>query len=255
MTLTIFATVIAAVICTAFLLVLICRSSLVSQRLKPPGHVESATFGTISVMFALFVAFGASEMTQRSRDLRLSVQKEVSLARSIFKFAEGVGPSANPVQQGLIEYLQAINSTEQAWLENPTGSESPAQASADTLVQVVTLFAVQSAASPVIKSLLISRVDEMRQARTERIALSIRSASAIPQWIGLATMAILTQLIIALAHAGKPCAMRTAVGVFTAAACAAMCYLAWIDGLIGPSKLAAAMQPLKDVLAVILSQT
>ena len=75
--------------------------------------------------------------------------------------------------------------------------------------QVVTLFAVQSAASPVIKSLLISRVDELRQARTERIALSIRSASAIPQWVGLATMATLTQLIIALAHAGKPGAMRS----------------------------------------------
>ena len=254
MTSTIFAMFVAAVICSAFLLVHICSLSWVSQRIKPPGHVESATFGTISVMFALFVAFGASEMTQRSRDLRLSAQKEVSLARSIFKFAEGVGPSANPVRQGLIEYLQAINSTEQAWLENPTGSESPAQAAADTMVQVVTLFAVQSTASPVIKSLLISRVDELRQARTERIALSIRSASAIPQWVGLAAMATLTQLIIALAHAGKAIAMRTAVGVFTAAACTAMSYLAWIDGLIGPPKLAAAMLPLKDVLAVILSQ-
>lgn len=244
----------AAVGCTALLSVGICSLPFVSRRLKAGSHVESATFGTISVIFALFVAFGASEGTQRSRDLRLSVQKEVSLARSIFKFAEGVGPSANLVRQSLIEYLQAINASEQAWLENPTGAENPAQAAADSMVQVVTLFAVQSTASPLIKSLIVSKVDEMRQARTERISLSILPASAIPQWMGLATMATLTQLIIGLAHAGKLNAMRTAVGVFTAAACAAMCYLAWINGLIGASKLTAAMLPLKDVLAVILAQ-
>lgn len=255
MTSSMFLLCLAAVVCTAILWVWLCSLSFVSRRLSAPSHVESATFGTISVVFALFVAFGASEMTQRARELRLSVQKEVSVARSIFKFAEGVGPSANSVRQGLIEYLQAINSTERAWLESPKGLESPAQATADTLVQVVTLFAVQSTASPVIKSLIISKVDELRQARTERISLSLRSASAIPQWVGLATIAMLTQLIIALAHVGKQIAMRTSVSMFTAAAFAAMCYLGWIDGLIGPSKLAAAMLPLSDVLVVILSQS
>jgi hypothetical protein len=201
-------------------------------------------------MFALFVAFGASEMSQRSRDLRLAVQKEVSVARSIFKFAESVGPPAAPVRQAMIEYLQAITTLEQGWLENATQAESPAQPAADTMVQVVTLFIMQSNTSPLVKTLIISKVDELRQARTERISLSTRS-SAIPQWIGLATTAGITQLIIALGYVGKRNAMRTAVGCFTTAAVAAVIYLAWIDGLIGPSRVAATMQPLKDVLTAI----
>lgn len=248
-----FALLLAMVLSTAFLWVGLCSLSSVKRRLSPPKFIEPATIGSISVVFALFVAFGASEMSQRSRELRLSVQKEVSVARSIFKFAESVGASANPVRQALIEYLQAINALELAWIESADGEESPAQPTADTLVQVVTLFVVQSSASLPVKELIISKVDELRQARTERISLSMPTSSAIPQWVGLAAMAMLTQLMIALAHVGKGDAMRTSVGVFTAASSAAMCYLAWIDGLIGPSKVAAAMMPLKDVLAVILS--
>lgn len=248
-----FTLLLAMVLSTAFLWVGLCSLPVVKRRLSAPKFIEPATIGSISVVFALFVAFGASEMSQRSRELRLSVQKEVSVARSIFKFAESVGASANPVRQALIEYLQAINALELAWIESADGEESPAQPTADTLVQVVTLFVVQSSASLPVKELIISKVDELRQARTERISLSMPTSSAIPQWVGLAAMAMLTQLMIALAHVGKGDAMRTSVGVFTAASSAAMCYLAWIDGLIGPSKVAAAMMPLKDVLAVILS--
>lgn len=48
------------------------------------------------------------------------------------------------------------------------GDESPAQPTADTLVQVVTQFVVQSSASLPVKELVISKVDELRQALTER---------------------------------------------------------------------------------------
>jgi hypothetical protein len=53
-------------------------------------------------------------------------------------------------------------------------------------------------------------------------------------------------------YVGKRNAMRTSVRIFTTAAVAAMSYRAWIDGLIGPSKIVSATKPLKDVLAVIL---
>ena len=55
-------------------------------------------------------------------------------------------------------------------------------------------------------------------------------------------MAMLTQLIIALVHVGKPQSMIAATGIFTVAAVFALVYLGWIDGLIGalriPSSLA-----------------
>ena len=73
-------------------------------------------------------------------------------------------------------YLQAVTTREQTWLERSSEEESPAQAAADTLVQVVTLFVVQSPAPASVKTLVVSKVDELRQARTERISLSRRAS-------------------------------------------------------------------------------
>jgi len=244
MTPTLFALFLVILIGAAFLCARIVELPFVVRRLSAIDVVAPPTAGTIAIMFALFVAFGTSDVMQRSHELRLSVQKEINVARSIFKFADSVGPSADPVRQALIEYLQAVTALEQAWLEAATATESPAQATADTLVQVVTLFVVQSPAPASVKAMIFSKVDELRQARTERILLS-RRTSAIPAWVGLLTMAVLTQLIVALGYVGKPHATRAAVGCFTAAAVSSVCYLAWIDGLVGPSKIAAVMLPLR----------
>jgi hypothetical protein len=244
MTPTLFALFLVVLICAGFLCACVVDFPFVVKRLTQTDAVAPPTAATIAIMFALFVAFGTSDVMQRSHELRLSVQKEINVARSIFKFAESVGPSANPVRQALIEYLQAVTALEQAWLEGASAAESPAQATADTLVQVVTLFVVQSPAPSSVKAVVFSKVDELRQARTERILLSRRS-SAISAWVGLLTMAVLTQLIVALGYVGKPNARRAAVGCFTAAAVSSVCYLAWIDGLISPSKVADVMLPLR----------
>jgi hypothetical protein len=244
MTPTLFVLFLVVLIGAGFLCARVVDFPFVVNRLSAMDTVAPPTAATIAIMFALFVAFGTSDVMQRLHELRLSVQKEINVARSIFKFAESVGPSANPVRQALIEYLQAVTALEQAWLERASAAESPAQATADTLVQVVTLFVMQSPAPPSVKAAVFSKVDELRQARTERILLSRRS-SAIPAWVGLLTMAVLTQLIVALGYVGKPNARRAAVGCFTAAAVSSVCYLAWIDGLIGPSKVADVMLPLR----------
>jgi ABC-type multidrug transport system fused ATPase/permease subunit len=137
-----------ALICSGFLCVRVVDFSFVVKRLTALDVVVPPTAATISIMFGLFVAFGASDVMQRSRELRLAVQKEINVTRAIFKFAESVGASANPVRQALIEYLQAVTTLEQTWLERSSETESPAQSTADTLVQVVTLFVVQSPAPP-----------------------------------------------------------------------------------------------------------
>ena len=229
-----------------FIRILSCR--FVENRFTLGDRVEPGSAGAVAIMFSLFLAFSTSDISQRSRDLSIAVQKEVSVARSIVQFSDGVGASAAPVRQALVEYLQAVTALEQNWLEHSDDPTSPAQDMADTMVQVVTLFVVQSLASPSIKSLILTKVDEMRQARTERIALS-RKSSGIAQWLVLTLIALTTQFVVALGYVGRPNAKRTVVCCFTAAAVTAMCYLAWNDGLIGPSKIALSMEPLKNFLA------
>jgi hypothetical protein len=203
-------------------------------------------------MFSLFLAFSASDIYQRSRDLNLAVQREVSVARSIFKFSEALGSMADPVRDALIEYLQAVTTLEEGWLEGTSISESPAQDTVDTLVQVSTLFVVQSAAPPALKSLIVNNVETLRQARTERITQS-RKSSGLPQWIMLTLVASVTQLVIALGYVGKPNAQRATVLCFTFVVMSALTYLGWIDGLVGPQKIAASLQPLTDLLQATVS--
>jgi hypothetical protein len=205
-------------------------------------------------MFSLFLAFSASDIYQRSRDLNLAVQREVSVARAIFKFSEALGSTAEPVRDALIEYLQAVTTLEEGWLERASLSESPAQDTSDTLVQVSTLFVVQSTAPPALKSLIVNNVETLRQARTERITQS-RKSSGLPQWIMLTLVASVTQLVISLGYVGKPAAQRASVSRFTLVVLSALTYLAWIDGLIGPSKIGASLSPLTDLLQATAAAT
>lgn len=251
MTAELFYVSLAAIIAGAYLSVRLCDLPFILRRLTGVDVVAPPTAATISIMFGLFVAFGTSEITQRTRELNLAVQKEVSVIRSIVQFADGVGTSASPLRQALVEYLQSVTTLEQTWLErNSPDEDSPAQDTADTMVQVVTLFVAQSPASPSVKSLIVNKVDDLRQARTERISALHRS-STVMQWVAHTTIALITQFTIALGYVGKLHARRFAVGAFTAAAALSISFMGWSDGLIGPSKVAAAMLPLRNVLAAM----
>jgi ABC-type multidrug transport system fused ATPase/permease subunit len=201
----------------------------------------------VAVIFGLFVTLGASDVVQRSRELGLSSQKEANTARSLFKLAESIGPSADPVRQSLIEYLQAATTTELNWLSSQRRGESPARAQADALVDAATLFVTQAGVADIVKTQVMNKVDELRQARIQRIALSYASSS-ISQWLGLTLIAVLTQVVIALSHAGKPFGAAGALAAFSMAAIVAMVYLAWADGLIGPPKAISAVLPLGELL-------
>lgn len=223
----------------------------VAKLMRIPDRIEAGSASTVSVMFSLFLAFSTSDIYQSARDLNLAVQKEVNVARSMFKYAESIGESANPVRQALIEYMQVISTLEQGWLEGSGTAVSPSQETVDTLVQVATLFVVQSPAPSAVKSLIVAKVDELRQARTERIILSVKS-SGLPQWIVLTIVAMITQIVILLGYVEKRWSQRFVVGCFSLAAISAMCYLAWIDGVIGPAKFEASLRPLSDLLQSVI---
>ena len=111
-------------------------------------------------------------------------------------------------------------------------------------------FAIQSKSSDALKGFVVMKVDEFRQSRTQRLNLS-RTPSGMSQWCGIAVMAMLTQLIIALVHVGKPQSMIAATGIFTVAAVFALVYLGWIDGLIGASRIPSSLAPLQGLLRSI----
>lgn len=228
---------------------LLLRLRFVKERLNNTDFVNPPFVSAVALIFGLFVALGASDVVQRSHELRLSAQKEANTARALLRLTESIGPTAEPVRQSLIEYLQAATTIELSWLASSARrADAPARVQADSLVEVATLFVTQLGGAETVKSQVMNKVDELRQARVQRIDLS-QASSSISQWVGLTIIAFLTQVVIALTHSGKPNGAAAALILFSTAAMVAMAYLAWSDGLIGPSKIGFAVAPLGELLA------
>jgi hypothetical protein len=210
--------------------------------------IGSSLVETVAVIFGLFVGFGAAEIRDRSHDLRLAAQQESDIARSIFKFAEGIGITAEPLRQALIQYLQATVALDPDWVASQSTSESPAQAMSEQLVLVAVLLTTQPKIPDPMKSLIVTNVDRLRQAGVSRQSLS-RQSSGVAEWSAMTLLALITQAMIALTHIGKGRASLAAVAAFSFAVRSLYLYLAWIEGLIGVSKIAISVGPLRELLA------
>lgn len=222
----------------------------VGTLIKRHGTMPPPMIGAISILFGLFVGFSLAEITQRGGNLRLSTQREVSAARSILNFTTGVGPRANSVRQAMIEYLQIVTTTERDWLQTRALGDPPGAGPVYSLNLITTGFVQQPGASDVFKSALLTRVDDLTNARTDRLTLA-RGTGSVPQWLGLAALAIVTQLVGAMAVAGQRGGVVVFLTGFTLTAMVGLSYLGSADGLIGASR----SQEQSAPFAALLAQT
>ena len=197
------------------------------------GTMPPPMIGAISILFGLFIGFSSAEIGQRATNLRLSTQREVSAARSILNFTTGIGPRANTVREAVIEYLQVVTTTETNWLRDKATGEAPGNQPIYSLNLITTGFVQQPGVSDVLKGVLMSRVEDLTNARTERLTLS-RASGSIPQWVGLTALAIVTILVGAVS-AGPVGGRVIFLAGYSATALVALLYLGFTDSLLGAS--------------------
>jgi uncharacterized membrane protein len=207
----------------------------VSARVAREARAMVPTVGVVGILFGLFTSFTSADINQRANSLQLAVERELSAARSLVNITTGVGPVANPIRAALLEYLQTVETTERAWLEGGARGTAPGDAPVYSLVLVTTVFAEHAKAESVIKTLMMSRVDELVNARTERITRTTRRADQ-PLWIALVLMAVVTQVAGAVALSGARLQAATFLASYTVVAVLALGYLAWADRLLGGSR-------------------
>ncbi len=220
----------------------------VGALVKKHGTMPPPMIGAISILFGLFIGFSSAEITARGGGLRLAAQREVSAARSILNFTTGIGPRAYAVREAMIEYLQVVTTTERDWLSQRGAGEAPGTGPAFSLNLITTGFIQQPGASDVLKSALLNRVDELTNARTDRLTLG-RAAGNVPQWVGLVALALVTQVVGAMAVAGQRGGSAVFVTGFTVTALVGLAYLGVADGLIGPSRSQEQTAPFAALLA------
>lgn len=248
MTSTLFAVLILVVVLGAvgafFLSVWLGNGTLVQRH----GTMPPTMIGAISILFGLFVGFSSAEVSTRSGGLRLATQREVSAARSILDFTTGVGPRAYSVREAIVQYLQVVTTTESAWLQSRALSEPPGTGPVYTLNLVATGFVQQTGVSDVLKTVLLMRVEDLTNARTERLTLS-RASGNVNQWVALAVFVLMTQVMGGVALAGQRGASFTFLAGFTMTAAIGLVYLGLADGLVGPSRSKEQTAPFTALLA------
>lgn len=248
MTTTLFLLLMLLVILGAASAFFISTRSGIGALVKKHGTMPPPMIGAISILFGLFIGFSSAEITQRGGGLRLAAQREVSAVRSILNITTGIGPRAYAVRQGAIEYLQVVTTTERDWLSKRGTGGAPGTGPAFSLNLITTGFIQQPGASDVLKAALLGRVDELTNARTERLTLS-RAAGNIPQWVGLVALALVTQIVGAMALAGQRGGSALFLAGFTLTAMVGLTYLGIADGLIGPSRSQEQTAPFAALLA------
>ena len=222
--------------------------AVVCVLVKKHGTMPPPMIGAISILFGLFIGFSSADITARGGGLRLAAQREVSAAQSILHFTTGIGPQAYAVHEAMIEYLQVVATTERDWLAERSRSEAPSAGPAVSLDLVTTQFVQQPGTSDVLKAALLNGVDDLTNARTERLTLS-QTGNNIPQWLGLVALALVTQMIGAMAVAGQRGGSAVFVAGFTMTAMVGLVYLGVAAGLVGPSRSQEQIAPFATLLA------
>ena len=248
MTTSLFVALIALVIGGALGAFFLSTRPAVTRLVARTGTMPPPMIGAVSILFGLFVGFSSAEITQRNGSLRLATQREAGAARSILNVTTGIGPPAYSVREGLLEYLLVVTTTERAWLRSGSVGEPPGAGPVYSLNLITTGFAQAPGVSDVLKTALLTRVDDLTNARTERLTLS-RGSGSIPQWLGLAALAMMTQLVGAMAVAGQRGGGAIFLAGYTLTAVVGLVYLGWVDGLIGPGRDVEQSAPFELLLA------
>ncbi len=220
----------------------------ITRQIPRETRLLQSALGVVGFMFILFIGFNSSEINQRNGSLRLATEREVSAARSILNFASGVGPTAEPIRNIILEYLTIVTTTERDWFVAGAKSDAPGEAPVYSLALVTSLFAEQTKGADVIKTFMLARVDELTRARTERITRMQRGAEIV-LWIALGVMVGGTQLLAALALSGNRLETGAFFLTYTVVAIVGILYLAWADRLIGPNRIDEQLVPFEALLA------
>ena len=249
-----FALVLLLVVVSAAMAYWIAASGLLRRLVSREGRMPAQLVGVIGILFGLFVGFNSYDISQRASGLRLAIEREVSAARSILNFASGVGATADPVRNAVLEYLKIVTTTERDWLEAGALGEAPGETPVYSLALVTTLFVEQSPSTEVIKNLLVRRVDELTNARTERLTrMKGGGGDDIPQWVGLVVLASVTQFVGALALSGRRLQIITFLTGYTLVALVGFLLLGRADRLIGPNRIEEQTKPFVALLALVQS--
>ena len=192
-------------------------------------------FTSLALMFGLFASLVASEEWQKVSRANLLIQNEVSALRSLIRIAEAVGADKE-VRPLVSDYLHEVKTNEEAFFT----SGRPDALTPRPLLSVRQLFKFAASdnwrGNEGMRSAFIAAVEKARSFWLERQELR-KSHVARRKFAVIFFFGLLTQVAIALCHAGNQRAINATVMLFSLGFAAAMVMLVALDDPYGASHL------------------
>jgi hypothetical protein len=177
--------------------------------------VTGPFFGSVAILFALFAAFLANDVWRQIERAQTALAREADGVRTILRLAEAEGGPGKPLTVAVVGYSRSVMDSE--WSAMRQGKEAAETVDAlHKLALAVVNPQVFAGAPPALHQAVVDAFVEIRQARTDRIAISTRHGASI-NWLAMVILGILTQVAVAVVHLDKIRPQVLALCVFTAA--------------------------------------
>ena len=204
-------------------LVCLATAALDRSRFAVRG-VVGPYFAALALLFGLFSSLTAGDVWQRLGRANTLVATEVNALRSLLRLGEALGPAAASVATEVKAYAEEV---ERAEFQAPTDSGHQPLPSMRALYQLAVSPAIFGG-NHVVQAQFLASLETVRSAHLER--LELRQAHLAPMKLLLVFLfGVLTQIAIALCHAGNPRASATAVMLFSVAFAACAGFLTVYD--------------------------
>ena len=210
-----FAVLIAAYAFSAILWSWLSFWSPLSPRVRTLTGVVGPYFGSVGILFSLLAAFLANDIADQQRMAWRAVHNEASAIITAFTLSLAAPSGLGEIRSALRAYAELVLTDE--W---PKMAKDQRSALVDKtmyeLLRRVSDSAISREAGPALHNNLLRTVLQIREARSDRLALSYTEPKRL-NWAIVLLLGIFTQLAIALVHLERPRPQAAALFVFSLA--------------------------------------
>jgi hypothetical protein len=183
-------------------------------------------FSSVAILFALFASLLAAELWQRQNKEDVLLHLEMNGLKSMLHITASLDPETTVVRDAIRSYLRQTAYGAELAPRRDSVEQQPSAA----LKQLYRLAADPTTfkGNAVANAAFLQSLDAVRSAREDRTDLH-KAHVAPSKFFTLLLFGLLTQIAIALCHAGNPRALAASVMLFSVAFSAAIGILALLD--------------------------
>jgi hypothetical protein len=197
-----------AMVAASLGLVWIAERSPAAPLLRSCAGVVAPYSNLLAILFGLFAAFMANDVSVHSERARSAVSREANATAVVLTIADGLGERGATLKQLAVDFGR--KTTGDDWASPARTAEADAQGL--KLLREV-LFGGLASADTQVKQTAIASIMEMRAARSEMVATA-HSETGWLKWIAAFILGVLTLMGVVIVHQGKPRASMLATGLF-----------------------------------------